>query len=169
TTEITVEDVETKTTEIKVEDVKVESPPAKDTKSDTETINVEVVDEKPAPTPAAPKTPPKKDDCGKSQADIFKEHLRAANTFAFHTNPYASSFFQHGFSEVGMPSYIRHPCMLRTPFNEPTCSCTNGCSVCLTKKLSEMGYAVNEMQVSSLLGVYNGDTARVIEHVTSCC
>ncbi|KAJ2463175.1 hypothetical protein GGI03_004006, partial [Coemansia sp. RSA 2337] len=48
------------------------------------------------------------------------------------------------------------------------CSCSGGCSVCLTRKLAEMGYGVNEMQVSSLLGMYNGDTARVIDHVTSC-
>ncbi|KAJ2909216.1 hypothetical protein GGI21_002103, partial [Coemansia aciculifera] len=160
TTDIKVEDVETKTTEIKVEDVKGKSEP--------EIIHVEVVDVKPppavvvvAPAPA----PPKKDDCGGTQhrADIFKEHLAAANQFAFHTNPYASSFFQHGFSEVGMPSYIRHPCMLRSPFNEPSScsSCTNGgCSACLTRKLAEMGYAVSEMQVSSLLGAYNGDSAR---------
>ncbi|KAJ2756203.1 hypothetical protein GGI19_001039 [Coemansia pectinata] len=187
--------VETKTTEIKVEDVEADKKkdedkeeekkeeaappaPAKDA-CDTETINVEIIDEAPpapAPTPAPCPAPApvhvhhKKDDCDdKRRADIFKEHLHRANAFAFHSNPYASSFFQHGFSEVGMPSYIRHPCMMQTPFDEPTCSCSGGCSVCLTRKLAEMGYGVNEMQVSSLLSVYNGDTARVIEHVTSCC
>ncbi|KAJ2400935.1 hypothetical protein GGI10_006140, partial [Coemansia sp. RSA 2530] len=109
------------------------------------------------------------DECEEQRrADIFKEHLHNANAFAFHTNPYASSFFQHGFSEVGMPSYIRHPCMLQTPFDEHACDCSGGCSACLTRKLAEMGYGVNEMQVSSLLCVYNGDTARVIDHVTSC-
>ncbi|KAJ2811122.1 hypothetical protein FBU31_007843, partial [Coemansia sp. 'formosensis'] len=119
----------------------------------------------PAPAPVPVHVHHKKDDCEEQRrAEIFKEHLRNANTFAFHTNPYASSFFQHGFSEVGMPSYIRHPCMLQTPFDEPTCSCSGGCSACLTRKLAEMGYGVNEMQVSSLLSTYNGDTARVIDH-----
>ncbi|KAJ2045470.1 hypothetical protein H4S04_005626 [Coemansia sp. S16] len=184
--------VETKTTEIKVEDVEADkkeeekeedkkeekkeeaappAPPAKDT-CETETINVEIIDEAPpapAPTPAPVHVHHKTDDCEeKRRADIFKEHLHRANAFAFPTNPYASSFFQHGFSEVGMPSYIRHPCMLQTPFDERACSCSGGCSVCLTRKLAEMGYGVNEMQVSSLLGMYNGDTARVIDHVTSC-
>ncbi|KAJ2062703.1 hypothetical protein GGI17_002210 [Coemansia sp. S146] len=188
--------METKTTEIKVEDVEADKKKDEDKKEeekkeeaappapakdayDTETINVEIIDEAPpapAPTPAPCPAPapvhvhPKQDDCDdKRRADIFKEHLHRANAFAFHSNPYASSFFQHGFSEVGMPSYIRHPCMMQTPFDERTCSCSGGCSVCLTRKLAEMGYGVNEMQVSSLLSVYNGDTARVIEHVTSCC
>ncbi|KAJ2743347.1 hypothetical protein GGI20_003808 [Coemansia sp. BCRC 34301] len=155
--------IEEKTTEVKITEVKVDDVDAKSDKSDTETIHIEVTDAKPSLST--------KDSCtgSKQQADIFKDHLLAANAFAFHSNPYASSFFQHGFSEVGMPSYIRHPCMLRTPFNEPVCGCTGGgsCSVCLTRKLAEMGYAVNEMQVSSLLGVYNGDPARVIEHVVA--
>ncbi|KAJ2696231.1 hypothetical protein H4218_004740 [Coemansia sp. IMI 209128] len=161
---------ETKTTEIKVEDVvpekKKEEPPAP--ACDAETITVEVI-EPPAPAPTPIHVHLKKDECEEQRrADIFKEHLHNANAFAFHTNPYASSFFQHGFSEVGMPSYIRHPCMLQTPFDEHACDCSGGCSACLTRKLAEMGYGVNEMQVSSLLCVYNGDTARVIDHVTSC-
>ncbi|KAJ2469787.1 hypothetical protein GGI02_003309 [Coemansia sp. RSA 2322] len=130
----------------------------------------------PEPAPAAAAKPAatekvtitvQKDSDEHRRAETFKAHLRAAN-FAFHTNPYASSFFQHGFSEVGMPSYIRNPCMMQSPYTGVTeCSCAlSSCASCLTTKLSSMGYAVTQMQVSSLLSVYNGDSARVIDYVT---
>ncbi|KAJ1796325.1 hypothetical protein LPJ59_003818 [Coemansia sp. RSA 2399] len=61
----------------------------------------------------------------------FAYHLSAAN-FAFHSNPYSSSFFKHGFAEADMPSHFSHPCMMASPFGN-VCSCTRGrtCSACV--------------------------------------
>ncbi|KAJ2489441.1 hypothetical protein GGI11_009266, partial [Coemansia sp. RSA 2049] len=62
----------------------------------------------------------------------FAYHLSAAN-FAFHSNPYSSSFFKHGFAEADMPSHFSHPCMMASPFEcVSSCSCTHGnsCPAC---------------------------------------
>ncbi|KAJ2370696.1 hypothetical protein H4S01_000187 [Coemansia sp. RSA 2610] len=62
-------------------------------------------------------------------AEVFRSHLVAAN-FAFHSNPYSSSFFQRGFAETGMPGHFARPCMMASPFE---CPCGHApCSHCLS-------------------------------------
>ncbi|KAJ1992352.1 hypothetical protein GGI25_002879 [Coemansia spiralis] len=68
----------------------------------------------------------------KKATEAFAYHLSAAN-FAFHSNPYSSSFFKHGFAEAGIPSHFAHPCMMTSPFECVSgCSCTHNqsCSFC---------------------------------------
>ncbi|KAJ1868875.1 hypothetical protein H4R99_000293 [Coemansia sp. RSA 1722] len=59
------------------------------------------------------------------KAESFTYHLGMAN-FNFSTNPYESSFFKHGFSEIGMPCHFARPCMMESPFECPSgCRCSN--------------------------------------------
>ncbi|KAJ2854165.1 hypothetical protein J3B02_002806 [Coemansia erecta] len=59
------------------------------------------------------------------KAESFTYHLGMAN-FNFSTNPYESSFFKHGFSEIGMPCHFSKPCMMASPFECPSgCHCSN--------------------------------------------
>ncbi|KAJ2559938.1 hypothetical protein EV175_000051 [Coemansia sp. RSA 1933] len=99
--------------------IHVEEPPR--TSSYTEKIKVHVEEplhqQQPSYTPEATRA--------------FAYHLSAAN-FAFHSNPYSSSFFKHGFAEADMPSHFSHPCMMASPFGN-VCSCSRGrtCSACV--------------------------------------
>ncbi|KAJ2805702.1 hypothetical protein H4R20_001977 [Coemansia guatemalensis] len=120
--EVKVEDVkvEAKKEEVKVEAVKVDEPkpaaaPKEESKPVEEVIHVEIIDE-----PPATKAESKPDTT--YQSETFRFHFAAAN-FAFHHNPYASSFFQRGFAETGMPQHFDRPCLMASPFE-----CNGGCT-----------------------------------------
>ncbi|KAJ2454335.1 hypothetical protein EV183_001581 [Coemansia sp. RSA 2336] len=110
---------EEKTEEKTEETVKVK---VEETAEKEEVVHVEVVEDTPPPPPE-PSTEKIKVTVEEKypQAEAFKFHFAAAN-FAFHSNPYASSFFQHGFRETGMPGHFKQPCLMSSPFE-----CSHGC------------------------------------------
>ncbi|KAJ2083743.1 hypothetical protein H4R24_000606 [Coemansia sp. RSA 988] len=113
------EEAATETIKIKIEESEpaapVEPTPAEAPKPVEEVVHVEIIDE-----PSAAKVESKPDTA--YQSETFRFHFAAAN-FAFHHNPYASSFFQHGFAETGMPQHFDRPCLMASPFE-----CNGGCS-----------------------------------------
>ncbi|KAJ1780511.1 hypothetical protein GGF47_000062 [Coemansia sp. RSA 2524] len=104
--------------------VNIEEKPEKE-----EVVHVQIVEDTPPPPPPPPAEPKvekieiKVEQHAPSypKGEMFRFHLAAAN-FAFHTNPYASSFFQRGFAETGMPGHFANPCMMNSPFE-----CSSGC------------------------------------------
>ncbi|PIA15552.1 hypothetical protein COEREDRAFT_81886 [Coemansia reversa NRRL 1564] len=117
--------------EVKVEEVKVQvedpKPAAEETKPVEEVIHVEIIDE---PSVSKVETKPATDNS--YQSETFRFHFAAAN-FAFHNNPYASSFFQHGFAETGMPHHFEKPCLMSSPFKCNGCSCRySNCAHCMS-------------------------------------
>ncbi|KAJ1728178.1 hypothetical protein LPJ72_005591 [Coemansia sp. Benny D160-2] len=111
-------------------DVKVTESAGAATHTESIKVHVEEPAHRPAAAPAAAAAPAPSHAPDATKA--FAYHLSAAN-FAFHSNPYSSSFFKHGFAEADMPSHFSHPCMMASPFEcVSSCSCTRGnsCPAC---------------------------------------
>ncbi|KAJ2614826.1 hypothetical protein H4S08_001528 [Coemansia sp. RSA 1365] len=111
--------------EVKVQ-VEEPKPAEEETKPVEEVIHVEIIDE-----PSVSKVETKAAADNSYQSETFRFHFAAAN-FAFHNNPYASSFFQHGFAETGMPHHFEKPCLMSSPFKCNGCSCRySNCAQCM--------------------------------------